>query len=156
MNNRPVITGSLAYKLDYEEQRVRKPLRTAQTRQVKKQAARRVNLAILAFYMILIGAMAFCLVGREVKLYAKSSELSSVKSDLTNLQAKSKQIMMEAEAVLDFNTIEKTAMEEYNMKRPETHQVVYVDMQKDDYIEGGMQKEGKGALQKVLGIIKNW
>lgn len=155
MNNRSVVTGNLAYKLDYEEQKIKKPLRTTKTQQVKKQAAKKVNLAVLLFYMVIIGAMAFCLIGREVKLYAKSSELSAMESELTNLQAKSKQIMMEAEAVLDFNAIEQTAMEEYNMKRPETHQVVYVDMQKDDYIEGGKNNEETG-VQKVLGIIKNW
>lgn len=156
MNNRPAITGNLAYKIDYEEQTAKRPLRTAKTEQVKKQAAKKVNLAVLIFYMVIIGAMAFCLIGREVKLYAKSSEVSALQNELTNLQAKSKQIMMEAEAELDFAAIEQTAVEKYNMKRPETHQVVYVDMQQDDYIEGGNQSSGTGPIQKVLGIIKNW
>ncbi len=155
MNNRPVITGSLAYKIDFEDAPVKKSLKTTNQKQLKKQEKKRVSLAVLLFYVIIIGAMAFCLIGREVKLYAKSAELSSKQTQLTELQAKSKQMLMDAESELDFAQIEQTAVEKYNMSRPETHQVIYVDMEKNDYIEGG-REESAGALQKLLGIIKEW
>lgn len=155
MNNRPVITGSLAYKIDFEDEPVKKSIKTTNQQQFKKQEKKRVSLAVLLFYVILIGAMAFCLIGREVKLYAKSAALSSKQTQLTELQAKSKQMLMSAEDELDFAQIEKTAVEKYNMSRPETHQVIYVDMEKNDYIEGG-REESPGALQKLLGIIKEW
>lgn len=155
MNNRPAITGNLAYKLDYEAQAPRKALRTAQTQKTKKQAVKKVNLAVLLFYMVIICAMAFCLIGREVKIYAKNSELAKMQGELTNLQAQSKQRLMEAEAELDLNAIEQTAVNEYNMKRPETHQVVYVDLKQDDYIEGSKKQEKSSVGDKVLGIINN-
>ena len=155
MNNRPVITGSLAYKIDFEDAPVKKSVKTTNQQQFKKQEKKKVSLAVLLFYVVLIGAMAFCLIGREVKLYAKSAALSAKQTELTDLQAKSKQTLMDAEAELDFAQIEQTAVEKYNMSRPETHQVIYVDMEKNDYIEGG-KEDTTGALQKLLGIIKEW
>ncbi len=157
MNNRPAITGNLAYKLDYEAQRVRKPVRTAKTQQSRRQAAKRLNLAVLLFYVAIICAMAFCLIGREVKIYAQNAELAESRTELLNLQAKTKEKMMEAEAALDLKQIEADAVATYNMQRPETHQVVYVDLKKDDYVETKNNEEADFNLGKnILGIIANW
>lgn len=157
MNNRPVLTGNLAYRLDEEERGLTKQSANHTHAAVqRKQAAKKVNLAVILFYIVIIGAMAFCLISREVKIYAKNSQIAQMQSELSGLQAQSKQLSMEAEAELDFKEIEQTAVSKYNMSRPETHQIVYVNLPQNDYIETSAKKSEKSFTQKVLGIIKKW
>lgn len=73
-----------------------------------------------------------------------------------NLRSQSKQLSMEAEGELDFKEIEQTAVNKYNMKRPETHQIVYVNLPQNDYIESSAKNNEKSFTQKVLGIIRKW
>ncbi len=157
MNNRPVITGNLAYRLDDTAQSLpAKHTVRANDAQTRKQAVKKVNLAVILFYIVIIGAMAFCLISREVKIYAKNSQIAAMQSELMNLRSQSKQLSMEAEGELDFKEIEQTAVNKYNMKRPETHQIVYVNLPQNDYIESSAKNNGKSFTQKVLGIIRKW
>lgn len=152
---RPVVSGNLAYDYsDYEEKHERYVKNKASA--AKQQAAKKVNLGVIIFYAIIIGAVAFCLIGREVKIYAKNSEIAALEKEVINLQAQSKQYKMEAEAALDLNAIEQTAVNDYNMKRPETHQIVYVNLQQEDVVQSGENTEKPGLMQKVLGIISKW
>lgn len=79
MNNRPVITGNLAYRLDDTAQSMpaKHTVRTNDA-QNRKQAVKKVNLAVILFYIVIIGAMAFCLISREVKIYAKNSQIAAM------------------------------------------------------------------------------
>lgn len=157
MNNRPVLSGNLAYRLT-EDDKVFPQSNTnvAKAAKQRKQAVKKVNLAVILFYIVIIGAMAFCLISREVKIYAKNSQIATMQSELSGLQAQSKQLAMEAEAELDFKEIEQTAVSKYNMSRPETHQIVYVNIPQSDYIEKSSKNTEKSFGQKVLGIIKKW
>ena len=151
---RPVVSGNLAYDYSNYEEKQRYVKNKAKA--AKREESRKVNLGVIIFYAVIIGAVAFCLIGREVKIYAKNSEIAALEKEMINLQAQSKQYKMEAEAALDLNEIEQTAVNDYNMKRPETHQIVYVNLQQEDVVQSGEYNEKPGLMQKVLGIISKW
>lgn len=153
---RPVVSGNLAYDYDkyYEEEQVKTSKKPAEAKQ--SQAKKQISLGVIMFYAIVICAMAFCLIGREVEIYARNSEVAERESELVRMRAQAKQYKMEAEAELDLAAIEQTAVEEYNMKRPETHQIVYVNLHQEDVIEGSGEAKRPTVVQKVLGIINNW
>ncbi len=152
---RPVVSGNLAYDYDYYEQESKDVAKkTAEVKQ--KQEKRAVNLNVVLFYALVICAIAFCVIGREVEIYARNSEIAKKEQQLVNLRAQSKQYKMEAEATLDLNEIEQTAINDYNMKRPETHQFVYVDLHREDVIAGVNEEQKPTPVQKVLGIINRW
>lgn len=144
-----------AYKPAYQpKQTALKKKSTAVASPVKK--SKKVNLIVAIFYLVIIFAVALCLVSREVHLYEKSTEISRLQNELELAQAESKQAMVAAEKAVDLESIEETATTQYGMVRPEKNQTIYVNIEQSDYVEKVAQKDwGSEIGQAVRDGIKN-
>ncbi len=105
-----------------------------------KAKAKTVNIAVAVFYIVIIFAIAFCLVSREVSLYEKSSEVSRLESRLEQAQTDAKQAKIAAESAIDLKKIEEVATTKFGMSRPEKNQTAYINIQQGDYVEKGGQE----------------
>lgn len=121
-----------------------------------KAKAKNLNVVVALFYIVLIFAVAFCLVGREVSLYEKSSEINRLENKLEQAKSETKQARVAAEKAVNLKTIEETATTKFAMSRPEKSQTVYINIRQDDYAEKIAEKNlGIELQQGIQSSIKN-
>ncbi len=132
--------------------------RKAELKRIEQQKAKakNLNIAVAVFYMVLIFAIAFCLVSREVSLYEKSSEISRLENRLEQAQSETKRAQIAAEQAIDLNALEEAAATKYSMSRPEKTRTVYINIQQEDYVEKVSQKNFAANLQhNIQNSMKN-
>ena len=146
------VEGNLAYDFDYEEKRTRRTERRAEEnprkaqRQEKKvqttvrtRARQRVSLTALAGFAAL-AAMVLVLVMSYAKLTAISSDVVSMKNELTALQDEHVTLLTRYEQTFDLSAIKEVA-EATGMAKPSSSQIFYVDLSEQDsvvvYQQGG-------------------
>lgn len=121
-----------------------------------KDKAKNLNVAVAIFYIAVIFAVAFCLVGREVSLYEKSSEINRLETKLDTARSEAKQARVAAETAVNLKTIEESATTKFAMSRPEKSQTVYINIQQEDYTEKTAEKNfGEELQQGIQSSIKN-
>ena len=121
-----------------------------------KAKAKNLNVAVAIFYIAVIFAIAFCLVGREVSLYEKSSEINRLENRLEQVKSETKQARVGAEKAVDLKTIEESATTKFAMTRPEKSQTVYINIRQNDYTEKTAEKNIAIEFQQgIQSSIKN-
>ncbi len=121
-----------------------------------KKKAKSINVAVALFYIAVIFAVAFCLIGREVSIYEKSAEISRLQNKLEQAQSETKQARIAAEKSVDLKTIEDNATNKFAMSRPEKTQTVYINIKQQDYAEKTADKDAGVELQQnIQAGIKN-
>lgn len=146
-----------AYKPQYQPKQsdLRKKAEVMRAERSRAKA-KNVNVAVAIFYMAIIFAVAFCLVSREVSLYEKSSEINRLENRLEQAQSETKQAQIAAERVIDLNKLEEAAATRFAMSRPEKTQTVYINIQKNDYVEKVATRNVSVELaQNIQSSIRN-
>ena len=152
--------GSAARELEEEEvlsplPQVR-PRRKAVTRprvQVR-EAGRAAPFAIVGFAAA--AALAVLIIMSYVQLYAVSNEVVGLNSQMTALQSAEASLQAQYEQAYDLNSIEKQVTADGSMSRPQSGQIVYVDLTEPDNVQVYDQGEAKnGFLEGVKEIVNN-
>ncbi len=146
-----------AYKPEYRPtQSGLKKKAVAKQPDTSKAKAKNLNVVVAIFYIVLIFAVAFCLVSREVSLYEKSSEINRLENRLEQAKSETKQARIAAEKAVDLKTIEETATSKFAMSRPEKSQTVYINIRQEDYTEKTAEKNlGIELQQNIQSSIQN-
>ena len=139
------VEGNLAYDFDYEEKRTQRPERRAEEKPRKAQQRepqvqttvrtrprQRVSLTALAGFAVL-AAMVLVLVMSYAKLTAISSDVVSMKNELTALQSEHVTLLTRYEQTFDLSAI-KEAAEATGMSKPSASQIFYVDLSEPDSV----------------------
>ncbi len=142
--------GNLALKPAYEAVQTRENRKVVKKQAKPKSKAKTLNIAVAVFYIVVIFAIAFCLISREVSLYEKSSEINRLENKLEDAQTDTKQAQIAAESAVDLKKIEEAATTKYGMSRPEQNQTAYINIQQDDYVEKAAKKDAGLALQQSI------
>ena len=156
------VEGNLAYEFDYDEKRERRTERRAERRTEEKVAPRRqqepkvqttvrarprqrVSHIALAGFTAL-AAMVLVLVMSYAKLATISSNVVSMKNELTALQSEHVALLTRYEQTFDLSAI-KEAAEATGMAKPSASQIFYVDLSESDsvvvYQQGGANVLGR-------------
>lgn len=130
-----MIYGNLAYKYDYIE---KKPVRE-QVKPVKeinrKQAKRKKNDLSYAGKVVLLlvaAASAAFMIIQYVTVSDTQTELAELTSQYKFEESVTAQKSFELEQSIDLSKIEKEATSRLGMRRPEKHQIVYLDVKQSD------------------------
>ena len=101
---------------------------------------------------------AFSVLCRGVMITDKASELDSLKKELSDVKAKNQELQMEIDKSLDLNRIEQLASEKLNMRRPEKYQIVYINLDRVDYVEKaeGSKSGAVSHASKLFNNIKSY
>lgn len=143
-----------AYKPAYQP--TQKDLRKKNVKLASNPKSKTVNIVVALFYLIVIFALAFFLVGREVALYEQANQISRLNATLEKKQSENKQAMLIAEQSLDLSSIEEVATKQFGMVRPEKHQTVYINIAQNDYVEKVADKDlGEVLTQNLSEGVKN-
>lgn len=129
--------GNLAYKYDYAEEKRQEQ----QKKRVKKQntaPARGKKKAVGLSYaskvaaLLVVAASAVFMIVQYVTAHETRSALNSAISSYEFEESVTAQKAFELEQSIDLSKIETEATSRLGMRRPEKHQVVYVDVKKSD------------------------
>jgi hypothetical protein len=145
----PPVYGTSAYK--YEQ----KVVTTRQT--VKKRVkAHKKRTAKNILSIAVVTVLAFCLLGRNAYITEKSTQLSKLKEEYETINSRVVGKECELEKKIDLKSIAMKATAELCMQTPEKHQLVYINMQNEDYAEGAPKSRIsffatiQGTLSRVM------
>ena len=148
------VEGNLAYDFDYEEKRAQRTEHSAEEKSAPRKAQRQEpqvqttvrtrarqkvsHIALAGF--VALAALVLVLVMSYAKLTAISSNVVSMKNELTALQAEHVTLLTRYEQTFDLSAI-KEAAEATGMAKPSASQIFYVDLSEPDsavvYQSGG-------------------
>ncbi|MBQ7974231.1 MAG: hypothetical protein IJ300_00870 [Clostridia bacterium] len=142
------------------QQTVRKPViaeKNVKTIEKDKREMinRKVTLLRIA-YMLIIAFSASFMISKYVAVNETASEIRALSKELENTRAYTSQRVYEMERNIDLSEVEEIATTELGMQRPESYQIIYVNVDKDDLSEvTAKEVEGAGNdLKALFGTIK--
>lgn len=125
---------------------------------VKKQEVKNVNsriiLCIGAIFVIL-----FAVSYRNALIAQRYSEIKNLKSELSEVEKQNKQLEINIESKTNLGAIEETAEKELGLKKLDDSQIVYVTLDKQDYVESSAEEvklnEDKNWFENIINKIKD-
>ena len=157
--------GTSAYKLDKYEEYTKNTARASEEKKAEVKKANNAHHAsfcrLLIVAVVAVFVVASALVYVNVMAMRASTEIDSLEKKLALAVDKNKQKEMEINKKLDMKVIEKRAIEELGMQKPDNSQIVYVNVKKGTHSEAinpdGESSEGAlSGVKKVLLSIKEY
>lgn len=154
-----MVYGNLAYKYDYtQEKELNKRNTTAPKASAKpvKKANKSLQMSYLGKIMavITVAISAVFMIIQYVTVTETTSELASVVKTYAFEESVTAQKAFELEQSVDLSKIENEATSRLGMRRPQKHQVVYLDVKQSDTTVK-TAGEIEGFSNRVLTLVKN-
>lgn len=128
--------------------------KTNAKQQTKKNSNSKIILYIGTIFVIL-----FAVSYRNALIAQKYSEIKELKSDLSEVEKENKQLEVNIESKTNLGTIEEKASEELGLKKLDDSQIVYVNIEKQDYVEPSTEEvkitEEENWFESLINKIKN-
>ena len=151
-----MVNGNLAYKRDYTKED-----REQQKRSVKKPSpikhkkkAQRLSYAEKIAAVLVVAASAVFMIVQYVSVNDTESALNAAITDYRFEESVTAQKAFELEESIDLSKIETEATSRLGMHRPEKHQIVYLDVKRDD-MTVKTAGEVEGFSNRLTGFINN-
>lgn len=128
--------SSNAYVLDYDN--VTFDARQAErkkTRALRQKKRRRVTLFIMLITLSIIFASSILILVRYVAITEATTKTNGLLNQYNSLVASNQQMSIEISKMMDTSKIEEMAITRLGMSRPEKYQIVYINVDKKDYVE---------------------
>lgn len=126
--------------------------------QVKKQEAKNLNTKII-FYIAVVFAILFAVSYRNALITQTYSQVKDLKSELAQVEKENKQLEINIESQTNFGAIEEKAKNDLGLKKLDDSQIVYVSLDKQDYVESSAQEvkieEDSNWFKSIINKIKN-
>lgn len=112
-------------------------------------------------YVAIFFAVLFAISYRNTVISEKYSQIKTEKSNLAAVEKENEQLEVNIESKTNLGAIEKEAKDKLGMKKLNDKQTVYVDLEKQDYVESAtddviMNDAHQTFFQKIVSTIKNW
>lgn len=107
---------------------------------------------LLAFFV----AGSLLVLGRNVKVTEQSKKVARLKEEYSVLETENRKKEIEISRKVDLATIEEAAVSSCNMNRARQDQIVYIDVQAEDYgvVVQQEEQENKGFIRGLLAYLK--
>lgn len=134
------------------------------TTKAKQQHHKKTNTNIEAkykalFYVVVLFAILFAISYRNTVISEKYSQIKSMKTNLASIEKENEQLEVNIESKTNLGAIEKEAKEKLGMKKLDNNQAIYINLNKQDYIESAADDvkidEEPNFLQKVIQKIQD-
>ncbi len=149
--------SSSAYKLDYKSERNRAydENRLHEKEQNRKNvvSTRKNPAKSLASFLkvALCFAVAFAIVNGYVNINEANNELAGLEDDYNKIVASNQDLQMKIDKAVDLADLQ-TVANDFGMVRPENYQMIYVDMEQDDFAETPVDDEAESEDPAVKGV----
>lgn len=126
--------------------------------QNQKQEAKSFDKKII-FYIIAVFAVLFAVSYRNAFIAQTYSQVKDLKSELAQVEKENKQLEINIESQTNFGAIEEKAKNELGLDKLKDSQIVYVSLDKQDYVESSEQEvkleEDSNWFESIIRKIKN-
>ena len=148
---------------EYRPQHKKYPKKSTAKKQQKQQEnkkkmqaqKRRAIAAVMIFFAVL-----FAISYRNTVISEKYSQIKQVKSNLAAIEKENEQLQVNIESKTNLGAIEREAKDKLGMKKLSDAQTVYVNLDKQDYVESAtddvVMNNNQTIFQKIMNTIKNW
>lgn len=127
-------------------------------KQNQKQEAKSFDKKII-FYIIAVFAVLFAVSYRNAFIAQTYSQVRDLKSELAQVEKENKQLEINIESQTNFGAIEEKAKNELGLDKLKDSQIVYVSLDKQDYVESSEQEvkleEDSNWFESIISKIKN-
>lgn len=127
-------------------------------KQNQKQEAKSFDKKII-FYIIAVFAVLFAVSYRNAFIAQTYSQVKDLKSELAQVEKENKQLEINIESQTNFGVIEEKAKNELGLDKLKDSQIVYVSLDKQDYVESSEQEvkleEDSNWFESIISKIKN-
>lgn len=127
-------------------------------KQNQKQEAKSFDKKII-FYIIAVFAVLFAVSYRNAFIAQTYSQVKDLKSELAQVEKENKQLEINIESQTNFGAIEEKAKNELGLDKLKDSQIVYVSLDKQDYVESSEQEvkleEDSNWFESIIRKIKN-
>lgn len=127
-------------------------------KQNQKQEAKSFDKKII-FYIIAVFAVLFAVSYRNAFITQTYSQVKDLKSELAQVEKENKQLEINIESQTNFGAIEEKAKNELGLDKLKDSQIVYVSLDKQDYVESSEQEvkleEDSNWFESIISKIKN-
>lgn len=145
---------------EYEPIRKKYPKRSTAKKKItdtktKKKAT--LNLKTILCVGVLF-VILFTISYRNALISEEYSKIRKLKEDLVNVEKQNEQLKVNIEGATNLGTVEKKASENLGMKKLNEDQTIYIDTQKQDYIEVSKDEikiEDESWIQKIMSKVKS-
>lgn len=128
----------------YEEEVVAQNLTKTRKKSNKNKLKRRVFFGVLAF------TTALSIVYRYAMVNKLNTEVIELKQELEEINVLNSQLKLNAEKSVNYNEIEKYAIQNLGMQKPQNYQIEYINIDKEDIVNNAMIFENKNKFQEVI------
>ena len=129
-------------------------VKTKAKKTTKKNTNSKIILYIGAIFVIL-----FAVSYRNALIAQKYSEIKNLKSELSEVEKENKQLEVNIESKTNLGTIEEKASKELGLKKLDDSQIVYVNTEKQDYVESSTKEvkmpEDENWFETLINKIKS-
>ena len=120
---------------------------------VRVREAGQVSLfAVVGF--LAVGVFAALVLMSNVKLAALSSQVTSLSDELSELQSEEAKLRAEYELSVDLAALEQSLTESGTMVKPQSGQVIYLDLSEPDRVELFQEENTADGLNSALESVK--
>ena len=145
---------------EYEPLKKQKPKKknVAKKKELATKTKKKNNPKIV-FYIGLVFVIFFAVSYRNALIAQKYSEIKSLKTELSEVEKDNKQLEVNIESKTNLGAIEEKASKELGLKKLDDSQIVYVNLDKQDYIEPSIDEvkitENENWFETIINKIKS-
>lgn len=156
------------YQYETSPRKLQPEYRPTQKKMPKKSTAKKKETAVKtkkknnSKIVILIGvvfAMLFTVSYRNALIAQKYTQIKNLKSELSELEKENKQLEVNIESKTNLGAIEEKASKELGLKKLDSSQIIYVNLEKQDYVEPSVEEveipKEETWLDKIINKIKS-
>lgn len=143
-------TGTSAYKPQFDRQASSQKKRTVK-KGVSRGAAKVAKTKGLIVIAVIF-AIAFTYLGRYVYIFGQHDKIANMTRELENLKMANDQLSVEIKTLTDSSRIEQYAIENLNLKKMDSNQIIYLDQTTSDNMQR-MTKEKGNILNGIFGLF---
>ena len=124
----------------------------------KKQQTQNINTKVI-LYIAAIFVILFAVSYRNALIAQTYSEVKDLKAQLSEVEKENKQLEVNIESKTNLGAIEEKAEKELGLKKLQDSQIVYVSLDKQDYVESSEEEvkleEDTNWFEDIIQKIKN-
>lgn len=159
---RPSYYGSYATtaQRSYYTQRAQAPVRKEQTvKTVEKDRREMIHRKLTLLRIVYMGIIAFSaafMISKFVAVNETAGEIKRLNNELDSMRAYTSQRIFEMEQSIDLSEVEEIATTRLGMQRPESYQIIYVNVDKNDISEvtAGDVEGARNDVKSFAGKLK--
>lgn len=110
----------------------------------------------LSIFLIVFVLGSLLVLGKNVKVTEQGKKVSKLKEEYSRIETENRKKELEISRKVDLATVEEAAIASCNMNRARQEQIVYINVQAEDYgvVYGQDEPEKTGFLRGLLAYLK--